>query len=113
MEMMKKSCIHKKITKSIAATILTLAVLSSFVPMATMAAAPRAYPYTQLRRVKGEGVRLRAAAYNGTILELMYSNDLFWADERNLSDQIGNGWIHGQRDSTRTIGYVKAHFVGY
>lgn len=112
MATLKSNNIKGNMIKSVATVLLAVTIICTFTSTTAMAAGPQV-PYTILRRVQGDGVRLRSAPETGTILELMYKTDLFWVDNRNLSDQIARGWMHGMRDSTNRVGYVDAHFVGY
>ena len=112
MSISKSNNIKGTINKSMVAVLLAVTIACTFTSTTAMAAGSQV-PYTILRRVLGDGVRLRSAPETGTVLELMYKNDLFWVDNRNLNDQIARGWMHGMRDSSSRVGYVDAHFVGY
>lgn len=99
--------IRKNVMTLVCATLLLGTVI---VPVK---AASLASNFSISSTVNDDGVRLRKEPGDGAILELMYKNERVLIDSENLSDQIGDGWMHLQRVKTGTIGYCDAHYVGY
>lgn len=85
-----------------------LASAFALIMVATMMMAPLttyAVAFTQPSTVNGDGVRLRKAPVDGTILELMYRGESIL-----LSDVIDNNhpaWLYIKRVKTGTIGWME------
>lgn len=58
--------------------------------------------------VADNGVRLRKTPGDGTVLELMYKDEVVWVD---LSTSEVNGYRHVQRDATGTVGYAASNLI--
>ncbi|MBQ6888132.1 MAG: hypothetical protein IJN54_11530 [Lachnospiraceae bacterium] len=84
---------------------------STFMPVIeTKAASYSAYSTVSIRKVIGDGVRLRKEGWSqGTVLELMYRGEkVYFYDDILGSDPEYN---YMRRDSTKTYGYVDHHYV--
>lgn len=61
--------------------------------------------FTQSSKIVGDGVRLRKAPVDGTILELMYNGEKILIDPTADSDYAA--WIYVQRVKTGTVGWME------
>lgn len=62
--------------------------------------------FTQLAKINGDGVRLRETPVNGTILELMYRNELILIDDVAYYPENA-AWIYVKRSKTETTGWME------
>lgn len=104
--------LNKKVKLFSALACLAVVAGTYFVPVSA-ASVSTASNFNIEATVNADGVRLRSIPATGAILELMYKGETVLIDSVDLSDQIGNGWMHVQRVQTGTIGYCDAHYVGY
>ena len=70
-------------------------------PLATYAA------FTQLAKINGDGVRLRKTPVDGTILELMYKDELIMIDKEARYAPGYATWVYVQRLATGTTGWME------
>jgi len=68
--------------------------------------------FSQTTTVVGNGVRLRNAPKNGTILELMYNGETIKIDP-GVIDNIYPTWVYLKRVSTGTIGWMEGSFYDH
>lgn len=62
--------------------------------------------FTQYGIVNGDGVRLRKAPVDGTILELMYKGESIIMDP-GVIDHDHAAWVYVKREKTGTIGWME------
>lgn len=82
--------------------VLVMTITLLLMPMAVYAA------FTQLAKINGDGVRLRQTPENGTILELMYKDELVLIDpEVQVPSGYPASWVYIKRLKTGTIGWME------
>jgi hypothetical protein len=92
---LRKKLTNWRVFKGLAVFVLSVAILCNFATITSLAYNGAA-PYSISKKVLGDGIRLRSEPETGTILELMYKNEIFWVDQRNLSDrQRMDAWFAG------------------
>lgn len=82
------------------ALVLIMVATILMTPLATYAA------FTQLAKINGDGVRLRRTPVDGTILELMYRDELIWIDCDTYYPENA-AWIYVKRIKTGTTGWME------
>lgn len=92
--------VKRKNKSLVSAVMLMMAVVILMTPLTTYAA------FTQRAKIVGDGVRLRNAPVNGTILELMYNGETIWIDP-SVYDPNYSAWIYVKRECTGTKGWME------